>query len=117
MQIFNRQHKSRRQTLRNNIGEPERLLWLALRHNQLNAKFRRQHGIRQYIVDFYCPSHRLAIEIDGITHENDAAQQADRIRDEDLKSLNIRVLRFGNEQVMQEREAVLQAIWNVIQQD
>lgn len=117
MKIFNRQHKSRRQQLRNNVGEPERLLWLSLRHNQLNMKFRRQHGIGSYIVDFYCPSKRLAIEIDGVTHENEMAQQHDHIRDEYLASLEIRVLRFSNAQVMQEQQAVLQAIWAAIQQD
>ncbi len=117
MKIFNRQSKSRRQLLRSNVGEPERLLWQALRHNQLNAKFRRQHGIGDYIVDFYCPTKRLAIEVDGDTHATESAQQRDRFRDEYMNSLAIRVLRFSNEQVMQEKDVVLQTIWNALQQD
>ncbi len=117
MKIFNRQSKTRRQQLRSNVGEPERLLWQALRHNQLNAKFRRQHGIGDYIVDFYCPTQRLVIEIDGVTHEAVAAQQRDQRRDEFMKSLDIRVLRFSNAQVMQEKEAVLQSILIALQQD
>ncbi|HLB95733.1 MAG TPA: DUF559 domain-containing protein [Patescibacteria group bacterium] len=70
IKIFNnKSHKILRQTLRHNIPAPEKVLWQKLRAKQIfGYKFRRQYGINQYVVDFYCPQTRLAIEIDGDTH-------------------------------------------------
>ena len=60
------------------MTEPEKRLWSILRNNQLGVKFRRQHGIGHYIVDFYCPELKLIIEVDGESHFSEDAQAYDR---------------------------------------
>ena len=68
-QIFNQTPtKEFRKDLRNNISKSERLLWSRIRNKQIGYRFRRQYGIGNYIVDFYCPELRLIIEVDGIGH-------------------------------------------------
>ena len=73
-------------------------------------KFRRQHSIGRYVVDFYCPECRLAIELDGQVHFNSIKSEYDDVRTEFLKQLNIRVLRFENGQVFENLESVLNVI-------
>lgn len=85
----------KRKFLRNNSPFCERLLWHYLKNKQLGYRFRRQFGIDRYVVDFYCPELRLAIEIDGPTHELDK----DKYRQENIESLGIKVIRFTNGQV------------------
>ncbi|QGX40368.1 endonuclease domain-containing protein [Permianibacter aggregans] len=114
MKLFNTQDKGVRQHLRNNVGEPEHQLWQRLRGSQLGVKFRRQHGIGPFIVDFYCSAHQLVIEVDGVTHETMASQKADTGRDQFMRSLGIKVLRFSNQQVMTEVDGVVQAILDEI---
>lgn len=107
--IFNQSiYKSRRQELRQNMPEPERKLWALLRNQRMGVKFRRQHGIGHYIADFYCPELKLVIEIDGVSHESEAAQNYDQIRSEFMQALGIRTIRFGNKEVMQNTEGVQQ---------
>ena len=106
--IFNiQQHTYLRKDLRHNLTYPERKLWSALKHRQLGIKFRRQHGIGRYIVDFYCASLCMAIELDGNSHFNTEAIQYDRIRDDYLKSLGIHVIRIWNSDVMGNIDGVL----------
>ena len=105
-----RQLKSYRQTLRNQLTRPEAHLWYCLRRNQLGMRFRRQHGIGGYIVDFYCPGAGLVVEIDGDSHYVDSAKVKDRVRDDYLASLGLNVLRFTNRDVMENREAVVAEI-------
>lgn len=95
--------------LRRRQTESERVLWQRLRDRQLHqAKFRRQHPIGPYIVDFCCPAHRLVIELDGGHH---AAQiEADERRTTFLMQRGYQVLRFWDHDVLGNREAVLQAI-------
>jgi len=113
--IFNRpEYITRRQDLRNNATQPEQQLWAVLRGKQLGVKFRRQHGIGHYIVDFYCPECKLVIEVDGDSHYTDAAQQHDRQRDAYLQQLGLRVLRFTNEEINQNMAGVYEAIKQVI---
>lgn len=102
---------SLRQKLRRDSPPAERLLWGRLRRKQLNGyKFRRQYGIEEYVVDFYCADARLGIEIDGPTHFNDAAEQRDRVRQQCIERLGITVLRFTNDEVYQNMEGVLTQI-------
>ena len=75
----------------------ERCLWARLRAGQLGVKFRRQHVIGRFIVDFYCSERRLVVEVDGESH--DARTQRDQERDEALRAMGLRVLRLGNAQV------------------
>jgi very-short-patch-repair endonuclease len=69
-------------------------------------KFFRQYSVGSYILDFYCPEQRLAIEVDGGQHADVYGQQHDTDRDEYLKDSNIRVIRFWNNDVLQKIEGV-----------
>ncbi|MCL4878074.1 MAG: DUF559 domain-containing protein [Anaerolineae bacterium] len=83
-------------------------LWQALRGQQLGGKFRRQHTIERFIVDFYCHEAGLIIEVDGESH--DYTQEEDAVRQAFLESLGYRVIRFTNEEVLTELPSVLMVI-------
>lgn len=103
--------KELRRTLRNNLTPAEALLWKALQRSQLaGRKFRRQHGIGPYIVDFYCPAEKLVVELDGAGHFTASGEAQDAEREAYLSSLGLKVLRFENKLVMQHIESVLTAI-------
>jgi very-short-patch-repair endonuclease len=105
----------RARELRKRATNAERLLWQLLRNRQIaGAKFRRQHPIPPYILDFYCHEHRLAVEIDGGQHNQPAGMKRDRRRTEFLREQGIRVLRFWNHEVLNETEAVLQVIYDAV---
>lgn len=79
MEIFNSvQNKTRRSTLRNAATPHEVKLWARLRRDQLGYRFRRQYGIGNYIVDFYCPTKKLVVEIDGSQHFENKTIMYDR---------------------------------------
>lgn len=100
-----------RKALRNRLTAAEARLWTYLQRAQLEGrKFRRQHSVGGYILDFYCPSERLAVELDGAVHDSDMAQQYDRERDRFLRHCGILVLRFENRWVFQQPDAVLAEI-------
>lgn len=89
----------------------EARLWTALRKRQCaGRKFRRQHSIGPYIVDFYCVRERLAIEIDGSIHDDPARAGYDAERQAFLERNGVTVLRFTNEQVRDQLSIVLEAI-------
>lgn len=90
----------------------EQLLWLKLKHSQLKGyKFRRQQGIGKFIMDFYCPSAKLVIEVDGESHFTiDTSQQHDVQRDLFLQSLGIRTLRFINTEIYTNLDDVVNSI-------
>lgn len=98
--------KARR--LRSTMTESEQALWRHLRRNNLGARFRRQHPVGPYVVDFACLTHGLAVEVDGGQHGEAVAY--DQRRDAFLASRGFRVLRFWNNQVLQECDAVLEMI-------
>ncbi len=103
--------KERRRELRNNLTPAEASLWKALQNKQLEGrKFRRQHSVGNYILDFYCPAEQLAVELDGAGHFTAAGIEADRVRDKFLGELGITVLRFENRQVFEQLEMVLEKI-------
>ena len=110
-ELFNRNsHIELRRQLREGMTEPEKLVWLRLRGDQLGHRFRRQFGVGRYILDFYCPTLRIAVEIDGDSHAGPEAEAYDRIRDDYLKSLNIVTLRFANRDVMENSDGILERI-------
>ena len=109
-----KKQKPIRQKIRNNPTEPERLLWTRLKSSQLGVKFRRQMGINNYIVDFYCPERHLVIELDGDSHYTVAGKARDAERDAFLQANKIRVLRFTNDEVMQNMDGVLARIVSMI---
>ena len=108
-QIHNRiELKVFRKNLRNNSTSAEATLWLLLKNSQLDGrKFRRQHSVGAYILDFYCPAEKLCIELDGADHYTVNGEAYDEERTKYLNSLNIRVIRFENKEVFQAIEYVL----------
>jgi very-short-patch-repair endonuclease len=95
--------------LRLNLTPAEQKLWQALSKRQLNGlKFRCQHPVGPFIVDFYCPEHRLVIELDGSIHDQQIEQ--DTARTAQLNQYGYRVIRFRNETVLTNLEYVLHQI-------
>ena len=106
--------KENAKTNRSNMTDAESLLWHYLRQDQLGVRFRRQHVIGDYIVDFICLKQRLIIEIDGGYHNDIVQQQEDRIRQNWLESMGYKVLRFTNEDIFHDIESVITNINNNI---
>ena len=101
--------RSRARELRKKATLAENLLWEQLRNRRLNGiKFRRQHILSPYIVDFYCPAHRLVIEIDGEVHN--FQKEYDLSRTTYFEEKNIKVLRFWNNEIEQDIDTVLDKI-------
>ena len=98
------------------MPQPERKLWFYIRRKQLGVKFRRQHSIGKYIVDFFCCELKLAIELDGNSHFSEQVQAYDHQRTRDLNKLGIKVLRFTNEEVNHSIETVLGRITDALPQ-
>ena len=94
--------------LRRDATQVEQRLWRALRATYPSAKFRRQHPIGRRIVDFACPAHKLAIELDGGQHLDQ--QEADAARSAELAQYGYRVIRFWNTEVIENLEGVIQVI-------
>lgn len=102
--------------LRHATTDAEQRLWYLLRNRRLDGfKFRRQHPVPPYVLDFYCDLQRLAIELDGGQHVDAAAR--DVRRDGFLRGHGIRVLRFWNDAVFKETETVLGVIWTALQEE
>ncbi len=101
----------RARALRRRLSPPEARLWVRLRRRQLRGlKFRRQHPIGPYIVDFYCATARLAVEVDGQGHEHPDRIAHDRRRTAWLREQNIRVMRLAAESVRVHLDEVLEFI-------
>ncbi len=97
--------------LRQRASESESILWFHLRGRRCcGEKFRRQHPIGPYNLDFYCAAHQLAIECDGCGHRTEEGKARDARRDAWLKSQGIRVLRFTNTEIEDDVSAVLKVI-------
>jgi very-short-patch-repair endonuclease len=95
--------------LRQNLTPAEQVLWQALRNRQLRGlRFRCQQAVETFIVNFYCPEHRLVIEVDGEIH--DTQQDYDAARTEKLSQQGYRVIRFSNQQVLTDLNGVLETI-------
>ncbi len=107
---------ARARDLRHNQTEAESILWQALRSHRLNsAHVRRQHAIGPYIVDFCAPRQKLIIELDGGQHLDQAEYDAERTAY--LESKGYRVLRFWNDEVIQNRDAVILVILEALGSD
>jgi very-short-patch-repair endonuclease len=115
-QLYNKtSERDKRRALRNNMPPAEKLLWARLRGRQVEGcKFRRQYSIGAFVVDFYMPELKLAIEIDGDSHVGDDAQAYDCERQSLLESKGTRFLRFTNQQVYEELDAVIEEIGRVV---
>ena len=103
--------KSLRQHLRHNLTRAEAFLWNQLKARKFEGKrFTKQHSIGQYIVDFYCASEKLIIELDGEVHNNPTAQDYDLNRTKDLNTLGYKIIRFENKMVFENLASVLKEI-------
>ena len=100
--------------LRKELTPAEHRLWSRIRNDQLGVNFRRQHAIGNFIPDFVCIKKKLIIELDGSQHLEQ--QEYDQERTKYLKSLGYRVIRFWNNDVMNDIESVLTVIWDAIQE-
>ncbi|MDD5222805.1 MAG: endonuclease domain-containing protein [bacterium] len=112
MFTYNKKLKDYSRKLRNNMTDAEKMLWLKIRAKQLQGyQFYRQRIIGNYIVDFYCPKAKLVIELDGGQHYQDQGARNDQIRDEFIKSLGIKVIRFSDLDVMKNLNGVIEEIF------
>jgi very-short-patch-repair endonuclease len=113
MITYNRKLKNTARTLRKNMTDSEKLLWSRIRRKQLKGvQFYRQKIVGDYIVDFYCPSARIIVEVDGGQHFEPAAKLEDQRRDASLSRLGFRVLRFPSWEVMKEVDSIVDQIRN-----
>jgi len=112
MQLHNKKYlEPYRKSLRKKLTPAEAFLWRYLKAKKLEGrKFRRQHSINNYILDFYCPQDRIAIELDGQQHFEPEGRAKDEKRDKVLEGLNIKVLRFENRFVFEHLNTVLEMI-------
>ncbi len=107
----NKTLRERRRELRNNQTEEEKILWAKLKNSQIKGlKFVRQYSVGPYILDFYCPKLRLAVELDGGQHNDIENKLYDQGRDDYLKSVDIRTIRFWNQDVHKNINNVLEKI-------
>ncbi|RSK49467.1 endonuclease domain-containing protein [Hymenobacter rigui] len=103
--------KQQRRELRNNLTSAEASLWTYLQRSQLaGRKFRRQHSVGPYIVDFYCPAEKLVVELDGAGHYDVVGNARDIHRTQYLEAQGLRVLRFENKDFWSHPESILAAI-------
>ena len=104
-------------SLRGKQTDAENLLWMLLRDRRMAGfKFRRQHPVARYIVDFYCHEAKLAIELDGGGHNEELSKEYDRFRSAELESAGIHVARFWNNEVLKDCVAVLECIYRLLQE-
>jgi very-short-patch-repair endonuclease len=101
-------------SIRHTATDAEHFMWQLLRAKRfMNLKFRRQHLIKPYIVDFYCHEIGLVIELDGSQHGTDDAIEYDAERTKFLEALGLRVVRYWNHEVLGRMNVVLEDLWQV----
>jgi adenine-specific DNA-methyltransferase len=105
--------KTHARAMRKNPTDAERVLWKALRFRQAGGhKFRRQMAMGPYILDFVCLEKKLVVEVDGGQHLEQSVVKHDAERAQWLQAQGFRLLRFWNDEVLKETEAVMQRIWS-----
>ena len=104
-QTVTKEKLQRAKELRRDMTPAEKILWQELRGNKLGVHFRRQQIIAGFIVDFYCHKAGLVVEVDGDVH--DLQQEDDARREKVLSEMGLRMVRFGNEEVMKNLSAVV----------
>jgi len=100
----------RAEELRKNMTSAERIIWEHIRINKWKLKFRRQHPMSNFVVDFYCHRIKLVVEIDGSIHDVDDVKENDVLREKTLRSLGMTILRFSNDLVCNKTQEVLRKI-------
>jgi very-short-patch-repair endonuclease len=105
---------SRARMLRNGASISEKWMWSFLRNNRLGCTFRRQYPVGKYTLDFYCPQHKLCIEVDGEQHFE--TLETDKARDAELTSLGIRVIRVPSLDLFDDKNLAMSAWLQVIRE-
>ncbi|MGF1675801.1 MAG: endonuclease domain-containing protein [Rivularia sp. (in: cyanobacteria)] len=110
--IYNKSSEiEKRRKLRQDITKAEKIIWQKIRNNQIeNYKFRRQYSVDKFVIDFYSPILKLAIEIDGESHFKEGTAEYDRERQSYIESLGIKFIRFTNNDVYENLDGVLESI-------
>ena len=107
--------KANARRLRKDLTDAESRLWYHLRRHGLSGyKFRRQHPFGPYILDFYCPQARLAVEVDGAQHLEPSGQMSDANRTSYLEQHGVTVIRFTNTEALEETDEVLERIYEAL---
>jgi very-short-patch-repair endonuclease len=106
--------KEKRRTLRKEMTFCERIMWIHLRRKQLGVRFLRQYSIDHYVIDFYCPELKLAIELDGSIHDKPDQKEYDVYRQEYLEKYGITFLRITNDELMGNANMAFDRIEEVI---
>jgi imidazole glycerol-phosphate synthase subunit HisF len=101
--------------LRNEPTASEIIFWGLLKQHFADFRFKRQHPVSQYIADFYCHKLRLVVEIDGGIHLSKDAIKNDKLRDEFMNSLNLKIIRFTNDEVCKNGEEVVKKLRELIE--
>jgi very-short-patch-repair endonuclease len=115
MLSYDKRLKALSRHLRTNMTDAENRLWLKLRRKQLKEhQFYRQKIIGSYIVDFYCPKANLVIELDGGQHYSEIGEAKDRVRDDVLTEMGMKVLRFSDRDVFENMGGVMEGIWSCL---
>lgn len=103
--------------LRNNMTKPEIKFWEFLKTRPLGSKFRRQHPFGIFVLDFYCHSKKLNIELDGTSHENEIQMKYDKEGTTFIKSQGVLELRFQNEDINTNLEYIKETILHFLRAD
>ncbi len=102
-----------RRRLRYRSTKPELLIWQKIRNRQLNnSKFRRQHSIGPFVVDFYCPEKSLVLEIDGDSHATKRGREIDVERTAYIESQGYKIIRYHNKDVLENLEGIFDDLLN-----
>ena len=111
MKVFNKKSTEvKRRNLKKDMTKAEKILWEHISCDALGVRFRRQYGIGEYIVDFYCPKLKLVIEKDGVQHYSEDGLEYDKIREEFMGSLGIRTIRVKNKEVIENIDGVVRTL-------
>ena len=111
-----RSHTATARRLRREQTDEEKQLWRALRAGRFAGfKFRRQHPLGRYFLDFYCPLARVSVELDGFQHGKPVQRERDLLREKFLAQQGIEELRYWNHQWRNNRAGVLLEIWDALQ--
>jgi very-short-patch-repair endonuclease len=92
--------QEKRRHLRNNMTYCEKIVWLHLKKRQLGYRFLRQYSVDHFVIDFYCPELKLAVELDGNVHEIPEQKGYDRARQQYLEAFGIKFIRIKNEEFL-----------------
>ena len=102
-----------RSELRGRMTKSEAILWKYIKNDRLGFRFRRQHGIGNHIVDFYCPKLKLVIEVDGLTHAEEKVFEKDQRKEKFIKENSMILKRYSSDQIFNDLDNTLMDIENI----